>query len=320
MKKRHIILSAVILLLVAVLMAVIALVLVPSKNQMKEAALPEPSPEVWGSMAEITEEPTPTAPPAFSLVEAEPTPEASADSLLEDAPEPTTPETLTEPALAAMLEAELMTCSGKWSLYYENVDTGAVITIGNEPMVAASLIKFFVAGAYCQAVEQGKMADDYRSDLESMLSVSSNEACNRIIDALGMEPINQFISDFGADHTQLNRKMLQPGTENYTSPSDCGSVLKALLEGSFVSPEVSEELLSYLKIQERTHKIPAGVPIGVETANKTGELSDVENDAAIVWSEGGTYILCIMSDDVSAGTAQRNIVGISKLVYEYLNP
>lgn len=31
-----------------------------------------------------------------------------------------------------------------------------------------------------------------------------------------------------------------------------------------------------MRQQERTGKIPAGVPENIETANKTGELSDVE--------------------------------------------
>ena len=41
-------------------------------------------------------------------------------------------------------------------------------------------------------------------------------------------------------------------------------------------------------------KIPAGVPSGIETGNKTGELDNVDNDAAIVWSPNATYILVII--------------------------
>ena len=53
------------------------------------------------------------------------------------------------------------------------------------------------------------------------------------------------------------------------------------------------------------------------TANKTGELSDVENDAAIVYAKNGAYMLCVMSENlVSAADARDLIVKISEKIYE----
>ncbi len=43
--------------------------------------------------------------------------------------------------------------------------------------------------------------------------------------------------------------------------------------------------MAYLKAQQLRSKIPDGVPSGVQTANKTGELDTVENDAAIVFKD-----------------------------------
>ena len=72
----------------------------------------------------------------------------------------------------------------------------------------------------------------------------------------------------------------------------------------------------YLKAQTRTSKIPAGVPDGVETANKTGELNTVENDAAIVFKKDAPYVLVVMSSGLNDTTkARQNIVDISKIVY-----
>ena len=45
----------------------------------------------------------------------------------------------------------------------------------------------------------------------------------------------------------------------------------------------SELMYQVVFIQTRTGKIPAGVPSYVTTANKTGELDDTENDAAIIY-------------------------------------
>ena len=42
-------------------------------------------------------------------------------------------------------------------------------------------------------------------------------------------------------------------------------------------------MYALLKQQQRTNKIPAAMPAGVHVANKTGELSNVENDAGILY-------------------------------------
>ena len=78
--------------------------------------------------------------------------------------------------------------------------------------------------------------------------------------------------------------------------------------------------MELLKQQTRTWKIPAGVPEGVVTANKTGELSDTENDVAVIYSPGGDYILCITSTNLAdTASAQANIVEISSTVYQYMD-
>ena len=78
--------------------------------------------------------------------------------------------------------------------------------------------------------------------------------------------------------------------------------------------------MSYLKQQTRTGKIPAGVPSFVTTANKTGELDDTENDAAIIYLEGKPYILCVMvTKTTNVAAARKLITTISKHTYEYLS-
>lgn len=222
--------------------------------------------------------------------------------------------------LQAALEAELATCTGDWALYWKCLETGDTISIGSQQMTAASLIKLYVAGAYFDALRQGKVTEAPET-VRTMISDSSNEACNQLIDALGgMEAVNQFAAGIGCNDSQLNRKMLAPSPpENYTSVEDCGKVLEMIYAGTYVDEDASTELMTYLRQQTRAWKIPAGVPAGTMTANKTGELAGVENDAAIVWSPTYTYILCVMSDNIlSADAGQSNIAGLSRIVYEFL--
>ena len=224
-------------------------------------------------------------------------------------------------ALEKDLKKEIGKLGGKWSLYLKRLDTGRVIGINaDKKMVAASLIKFFVAGEFYTQTGSGKLNEEkFGSQPDSMINVSDNTACNNLISAVGMSNVNEFAKKNGYKATQLNRKMLENnGTENYTSVKDCGKMLEKVLNGTYVSKHASERILEKgLKAQQRRSKIPAGVPSGVKTANKTGELNNVDNDAAIVWSPACTYILCIMSSDTGGRISE--IVKLSSMVYNGIN-
>ena len=224
-------------------------------------------------------------------------------------------------ALEEELRAEIGKLGGKWSLYFKRLDTDQSIGISDdEKMVAASLIKLFVAGEFYTLAEQGELdIEKYHNAPDLMISISDNGAANSLINACTMEKINEFAKEKGYEETELNRRMLEwNGTENYTSARDCGRMLEEVLKGEYVSGEASERILEDLRNQKRTSKIPAGVPDGIETANKTGELDNVDNDAAIIWSPSCTYILCIMSSD--AGGRISEIRKLSSMVYNAINP
>lgn len=223
--------------------------------------------------------------------------------------------------LEEKLREEIEGLGGQWSLYLKRLDTDQKISInGDQKMVAASLIKLFIAGELFHEGEEGVLdPDDHGKTMFSMINVSDNGCANTLINLLGMDNVNEFCQKNGYKETELNRRMLEyNGMENYTSARDCGKMLEEVLEGTYVSSYASEKILEALKAQAKTGKIPAGVPQGVQTANKTGELSYVDNDAAIVWSPSCTYVLCIMSSN--AGNRIYEIKKLSSMVYEGLNP
>ncbi len=239
-------------------------------------------------------------------------------------PATTAPETTQAPdpsPLETALADRLAELDGTWSVYVKHLDTGLTVRAGYDgPMIAASLIKLYVAGAYYDRTLLLEEDPGYAGRVDVMLDRSDNEACNALIDYLSYETINGFIHAGDYPDTSLGRKMLeQTDRENYTSPRDCGLVLEQMVQGTYVDPQVSQRLLDDLRHQQRTAKLPAGVPAGTPTANKTGELTGTENDAAVVWSPGGTYIICVMSNGVSNYSAQSAIVELSRMVYDYFN-
>ena len=79
----------------------------------------------------------------------------------------------------------------------------------------------------------------------------------------------------------------------------------------------ASDMFSLLCAQTRKHKIPAQLPDGVHTANKTGELDDVENDAAILYDTDNDLIIVFMSEHLGdCGAAQSTISSLSRQIYD----
>ncbi|MDR1017376.1 MAG: serine hydrolase [Lachnospiraceae bacterium] len=223
---------------------------------------------------------------------------------------------------------------GTWSVYVKDLKTGAKCSINDSKMVSASLIKLYVMGAVYQKINDGTLeqTDEINRLLHDMITVSSNEDTNLLVtkvgdgnEALGMKRVTEYAKGIGCKFTSQGRDLqdvrnIPPPGENYTSVGDCGIVLEDIYRKNCVSTEASLEMLNLLKGQTRTSKIPAGVPKGTITANKTGELHDTENDVAIILAPKTDYILCIMSNNLTdTSIARANIVKISKTVYNYFN-
>ena len=281
-----------------------------------------------------------TAPGAAATEQAAQTAEAAAASTMEAAEQAYTGRTAGKETAAVLspetealeksLRKKIGEKDGKWSLYLYRYDTEEEIGINaNDPMISASLVKLYIAGCYLEKVERGEVEDKYDNQLFAMLSASDNGATNTLIDVLGMEEINDFIKAHKFSAGQLNRKMLENnGTENYTSSKDCGRILRQVFEGKYINEEASDRVMEALRaqIERNRHKIPAGVPKGVETANKTGELYTkdengknvaVQNDAAVIFAEDHPYVLVIMTTvpSVGEGEMHRQIAEISEEVY-----
>lgn len=211
--------------------------------------------------------------------------------------------------------------SGKWSVYIKNMKNNDIVSINsNEQMVAASEIKLFIMEYLYNLANNGSAkTSDFESDVRPMIQNSDNSATNRLIDKYGMSNINSYItSHYG--QSKLQRKMLTQGNENYTSAKDIAVLLEGIYKGKLVSQTYSNQMLTFLKNQTVRTKIPQGVPSGVTVANKTGELSNVENDAAIVYSSKGDYIIVVLSgSQTNTATARNNIIKISEMTYNYYN-
>ena len=245
-------------------------------------------------------------------------------------PKKTLPVLITSGNLTKELEEYIKSNPGQWSAYIKNLKTGEITDInGDNKMTSASIIKLFVMAAAYDQINKGQVSEANKTtilnNMRNMITISDNDATNAIVAALGNGDeeagraiINNYASSEGYSETSINRSLGQSSrgsVENYTSAKDVSNLLEKIHNGEI---DNSDEMLNLLKAQTRTSKIPAGVPDGVTVANKTGELGDVQNDAAIVYS-GGDYVIVTLSEGVSESEGIDTIKNISKMTYEEYN-
>ena len=241
--------------------------------------------------------------------------------------------------LVTQVQSQLPGANGSWSVYICDLAGGSEATINDSPMQAASLIKLFIMGAVYEnydSLSQQYGSATLDSYLTPMITVSDNDAANSLVSCLGggdstagMQKVNNFCQSHGYTNTSMGRLLLASNEfgDNYTSAYDCGKFLKEIYQicsGTTQTPSLlhAEEMYSLLKQQQRTNKIPAALPEGVSVANKTGELSDVENDAGILYNAqgGNDLVIVFLSQNLSSpGEAQNTIAQLSRSIYLYYN-
>ena len=244
-------------------------------------------------------------------------------------------EPVTDEALQTLLnqiQGQLPADNGSWSVFVSDLINETEGSINDQTMQAASLIKLYIMGAiyenYDQIIGQyGK--DSVDSNLHSMITVSDNDAANTLTtylgggdSAAGMQAVNSFCQAHGYDQTHMGRMLLasNENDDNYTSVGDCGHLLQEIYKQDTSGYTHATDMFNLLKAQTRCNKIPAQLPEGVKTANKTGELDNVENDAGIIYDSKNDVVIVFMSQNLSsAGSAQNTIATLSRTIYDYYN-
>lgn len=162
--------------------------------------------------------------------------------------------------------------------------------------------------------------------LRLMITRSSNFATNTLITLVGADKVTSTMRSFGAQRIQVLRgvedgKAFEKGLNNTTTARDLAIILRAIQEGRAASPDATREMLEILSAQEFNEKIPAGLPAGTRVAHKTGEITAVSHDAAIIYPSGRKpYVLVVLTRGLADGTkSARLIADISAIVYAHSN-
>jgi len=163
-----------------------------------------------------------------------------------------------------------------------------------------------------------------RELLERMIVRSSNLATNALIAVVGAERANATAHDLGAARIKVLRgvedqKAFDAGLSNSTTSGDLAVLMRAIEENRAASAQSCAEMRAILLRQEFNDGIPAGVPPGTPVAHKTGQITAVLHDAAIVYPRGRKpYVLVVLTRAIPDEAVARALIqDISRLVYAH---
>lgn len=217
----------------------------------------------------------------------------------------------------------------------------------DQPVPSASLIKLAIACTAAQAARDGELdlseprpagslnSTFYCSILQAfeashplslkaliglMLIVSDNPSTTAILDAVGMDKVNAWLSAQGLNASNLeigfeDDALGMPLRANLTTASDCLQLMR-LIDTDATFAFIKTMLANNL----RNERIPKLLPDIAVIAHKTGTLNGLVHDIALIESPQAAYFLIVLSDQLEDESRfTRDLTQFSKQVYDLIS-
>jgi len=156
-----------------------------------------------------------------------------------------------------------------------------------------------------------------------MITVSSNLATNLLMERVTPERVMDLMRTIGADNMHVLRgvedgKAFQKGLNNTTTARDLMVTMRLIAERRAVSAKASDEMIKIMLDQKFNQGIPAGLPKDARVSHKTGSITRINHDAAILYPKGRKpYVLVVLTRGIDdEKRAHKLIADISRVVYE----
>lgn len=150
----------------------------------------------------------------------------------------------------------------------------------------------------------------YRLLCEAMITASSNLAANILIEHLGPTRVQATADGLGARGMHVLRgvedtKAFEKGLNNTTTARALMTLMEAIATGRAGDKTSTAEMVAILERQKFHDRIPAGLPPGTRVAHKTGEITKIQHDAAIVYAARPFVLVVLVRgfDDATKGAA-----------------
>lgn len=156
---------------------------------------------------------------------------------------------------------------------------------------------------------------------ELMITTSSNFAANLLIEKLGVENIRATVHSLGADGMNVLRgvedeKAFEKGLNNTTTARGLLQLLDAIARGKAVDQHSSQQMIEILERQKFNQGIPAGLPTGIRVAHKTGEITKIHHDAAIVFAPRPFVLVILVRGIADTKVSAALMADITRELYQ----
>ena len=155
-----------------------------------------------------------------------------------------------------------------------------------------------------------------------MIEHSDNTATNVLIDALGMDAINDLSSSLGARETKLQRKMIRPeqsarGNENLSTPRDAARIMERIASCDLPMSEARCDRVREILEIDKDGPMRTPVPEEIPIAFKPGGITGVSTVWGLVDLPDRPYVIVVMSNYGGNGGAV--VEQVSRLAYDYFS-
>lgn len=161
-----------------------------------------------------------------------------------------------------------------------------------------------------------------RELVERMIAVSSNFATNVLVEFVQAKNVMSTLQELDIYQMRVLRGVedslaYEKGLNNQTDAHDLMLVMEAIAEGKAVSAAACQEMIKILLNQTFRAGIPAGVPENVPVGNKTGSITGMEHDAAIVFPPSrNPYVLAVLTRGLKTSEEGEQLIArLSGLIY-----
>ena len=155
-----------------------------------------------------------------------------------------------------------------------------------------------------------------------MVTHSSNLATNTLLTVVAADSVTALMRTLGARQMLVRRGVedgpaFRAGLNNVTTANDLAAVFAAIGNDRAASRESCSWMRDILFAQAYNSAIPVGLPPGTRVAHKTGDITRVEHDAALVYPErGAPYVLVVLTSGVESQTEARALIAdITRIVH-----
>lgn len=155
-----------------------------------------------------------------------------------------------------------------------------------------------------------------------MITHSSNLATNTLLTVVRADSVTALTRRLGTTRMLVRRGVedtpaFNAGLNNVTTASDLAALLVAIATDRAASPGACAWMRDVLFAQVFNTAIPAGLPPGTRVAHKTGDITRVEHDAAIVYpARGSPYVLVVLTSGIERQDDARALIAdLARIVH-----